>query len=771
MNILKKIIAFFFLLMLGKGYSQNLDSLIRIINSNPQQKELSNIILQLADPPSIGSKQADSLIAIIKNNCNHKSFDHELALIYMYYGKEFLINGKYRQSIDSLQKSLKYFSLIDSSNIAIIYQYLSSSYRNLNVSDSAFLYCNLAKDIYEKNGDIKRLAFTYNTLGGIYFNQGKIEEAINAFSKSLNLKKKTGDSISMANTLNNIAMIYDAQNKNDEALNLYKEALNIYTLKNITRGIEWSCNNIALVYKRMGKYEEALDMFLKSLEIDKKLNNADEQSKTLNNIGLLHLAMNNYSMAISYLEQANKIFNEIHNENGLAATYINLGKSYLKLEQPSKATKFFEKALSTSQKINALEWIRDSYEGLYMTSKLNKDFRNSTNYLEKYKQYDDTLKSLSNLNKIDELRIQFETEKKQRQIDLLEKDQQLNKLELKRQSTYIQLMITLALSVLVILSFTIFYLHKVKKDRLKLRQMNSEIESQNEEITSQRDMLKMANAELIQQKEELQTQTDNIETLNKQITLYNHRLTESLEYASLIQKSIFPQPQLLKKYFNDYFLILKPKDQVSGDLYWMWENENSNEITFAIADCTGHGVAGAFMSILTVNILTNAVGIVGLKEPAEISKFLYKQLLINNTNTFDSNYLLGIDFIIGKYSTNSKVLKFSGSHMNFYHVSNEVTQLIKVERNFNRNSEFIEFTEKSINLKSNDRLYFITDGYYDQINSIKRKKMGRNEFYKILEQAGKLNANQQVPHFEDCFNNWKGEYEQIDDVLVLGLFV
>lgn len=650
------------------------------------------------------------------------------------------------------------------------YRFITGEYLNMGVFDTAIVFGEKAISEFQHLNDTQNIASCLNLLGGIYWNKGSLKKASEKLYEFLKIKEKLKDTLGVANAYNNIGLIYDSQGKLDEAIEMYSKALELYrkvSNESGNQGVGKACNNIAISKKNQGKYNESLEMFMRSLEIDKKQNNIDEIGKTLNNIGLLYLELKDVKTGIEYFNQALHALTQSSNYNGIAAVYINLGRVNLMQKNYSTAEKFYKKSLLLSEKIGSNEWLRDSYQGLFSVAKATNRNYEALTYLEKYKVLDDSLRSIENLNKLDQLKIEYETEQKEKEIALLSKDNELNALKLKKQESYTHLLLTIIISGAIIILLISLYVHRLKLDKNLLIQKNAEITQQKEEILAQRDLLEATNIELNQQKEELLTQTEQIEKQNDLISGINRRMTEGLEYASLIQQTLMPNASVFEKYFKNQFIIFKPKDIVSGDLYWTWEI--NNDLIFAVADCTGHGVAGAFMSVMAISILKDAVGVNNLYEPEQISNYLYKEFKKSSSTEIDS--MLGVDFLVCNYNKASRTLTYCGNHMNFIVGKKENIEFIKVGKLFGSNSVQPNFTNNTIELESNDRLYFYTDGYTDQLSGIKRKKMGRTEFQNLIASI-KIHPLQLQPEIIDTFyKKWKGNFEQVDDVLVIGLEV
>jgi tetratricopeptide (TPR) repeat protein len=750
------------------------DSLVLIVSQAGRDTAKLNLAfkkLAAADLPD--PTKTDSLLIEILTRFKQLNYDDGINRVLAFRGDMLYQQGNFQQALE-VEKELaqKYLRSKNSSlQLANAYKMIAGSFFNMGIHDSAIVYAEKSISLFKNLNDNQNIARSLNLLGGIYWNMGNLTKASEKLYESLRLREQLNDSLGMANAYNNIGLIYDSQGKLPEAMKMYENAVEIYYKLRNDKGIGRVCNNMAIILKNQKKFSESLEMFLKSLEVDKKLNNIDDQGKTLNNIGQLYIEMGNVKAAIDYYQQARQLFLKSGNENGLAATLLNMGKATYDQKNYAESRNYYLQSLKIAQQINSTEWIRDAYHGLYLLAKQAGRSSEALNLFEHYKSLDDSLRGLENLNKIDQLRVEFETEKKEREISLLTKDNELKTLKLNRQKTYSHLLLTITIAVVAFLGLTALAIKRLRDDKKILIEKNQEIQAQKEEIESQRDLLEVTNAELNQQKEELQTQTDQIERQNYIIASANQRMTESLEYASLIQKSLSSDFKSFDKYFSNCSLLFMPKDIVSGDFFWVWDENNEDSFIFAIADCTGHGVAGAFMSLMAMNLLRDAVGVNNIVEPQKISTYLYNELIRKKASIFDSNLIIGLDFIVCSYSPKKQQLCYSGNHLNFYLVREGEINKLRVERNIDRQSATLIFSQSCIDLQKKDRLYFTTDGFADQISETKRKKIGNSDFQNLLLSVGSYPIKQHSQLLAEYLSKWKGTYEQVDDVLVLGLEV
>ncbi|MBN8697291.1 MAG: GAF domain-containing protein [Bacteroidetes bacterium] len=271
---------------------------------------------------------------------------------------------------------------------------------------------------------------------------------------------------------------------------------------------------------------------------------------------------------------------------------------------------------------------------------------------------------------------------------------------------------------------------------------------------------------VIERTKEVVKQKEIIEESNKHIT-------DSIKYAKRIQDAFIPGEESIKEHLKNAFVIYKPKDIVSGDFYWI--EKKGNKILFAVVDCTGHGVPGAFMSLIGFNGLNQLVNEYNYTNPAVILTQLNK--IITNTlkqHVEDSKIRDGMDIAICCIDLESNTLEFSGALSPLFIVRNEEIIKIKGDKhpigNFMDADEYV-FTNNVIDLFPEDRLYLFSDGFVDQFGGPNGKKLKYNYFRKLLLDNYKKPMEQQKEHINSFFEDWKGNFEQIDDVCMIGVAI
>lgn len=291
-----------------------------------------------------------------------------------------------------------------------------------------------------------------------------------------------------------------------------------------------------------------------------------------------------------------------------------------------------------------------------------------------------------------------------------------------------------------------------------------------EEIKQQKENIEQQNAEITAQRDEIEKQNELLSQRNTFILHQNKKITDSINYASLIQQGMFSHESALRNAFKDYFIFFKPKDIVSGDFYWFYEQ--SDEIWFSVADCTGHGVPGAFMSILGMSYLNEILASHRIENTSQLLNHLRKKIITTfSKNTQERENLDGMDIAMCQLNLATMKLNFSGANNPCILVRKQ--QLIELKPDKmpigKHIKENIEFTFERFDIQSNDAVYLYSDGFQDQFGDISGKKFMSKNFKELLRSISHLPMNNQKTIIEKTLNDWKGAKEQVDDILILGI--
>lgn len=297
--------------------------------------------------------------------------------------------------------------------------------------------------------------------------------------------------------------------------------------------------------------------------------------------------------------------------------------------------------------------------------------------------------------------------------------------------------------------------------------------------------------EVVEQKEEIEKQKEEVEVQRKLLEVKNKDITSSINYARRLQEAILPHKDQIDKYLDEYFILYKPKDIVSGDFYWM-EHVNGipgRDLTlFATVDCTGHGVPGAFVSVVGNGGLNRAVNEFGLDEPAAILEKL-NEIVVNTLSKSDDELRDGMDISLCRFDFKKMEMQFAGANNSVYILRKDIA---KAELNLNGTSKihkndlleikankqpvgFYEFHKTfdnhSVKLEKGDVIYLFSDGYTDQFGGPQGKKYNVTRFRNFLLSIYDRPMSEQKKLIEEEFESWKGNEEQIDDVIVAAIRV
>lgn len=271
--------------------------------------------------------------------------------------------------------------------------------------------------------------------------------------------------------------------------------------------------------------------------------------------------------------------------------------------------------------------------------------------------------------------------------------------------------------------------------------------------------------------EKVTERTVELKQANDQLSLAFQDIKDSINYAKKIQDAILPLDEEIKKALPQSFVLFKPRDVVSGDFYWF--NKKDDKIYIAAVDCTGHGVPGAFMSMIGNSLLNEIVSKKGTNDAASILKRLHqgvRKSLKQDRDSYESKD--GMDLALAVIDTTTNILQYSGAKRPMFHYNNGFFEEIKADKQSIGGLEMEDhytFTNHNFELKKGDTFYLFTDGYVDQFGGEKGKKFSTKRLKETLEGMQPLSMKEQKQELNSIIDNWKSEVEQIDDILVIGI--
>ncbi|MCX6311406.1 MAG: tetratricopeptide repeat protein [Bacteroidetes bacterium] len=515
----------------------------------------------------------------------------------------------------------------------------------------------------------------------------------------------------------------------DLTLKQYREALRIaYHFPTQPEFKGRALTNIGNVYNAMQSYDSAAYYYQKGETIFSKENAVYELSVCLNNLGTIRQFQKKYNEAGELFRRSLTLRRVNGDTSGVCSTFQNLGSLSNDLNHHDSALYFYSYALriayimeSKSQRLGCYEGIAIAFAGL------NK-FDSAYYFLDRYKSLNDSVKGEESVNAVNQLRSRYDSEKEQHKLELIEAEHKAEKVGASRN---ILMLIVGILLLLIIIAF-IFYRYRVKE------KLNTALEKNNIEISMQK-----------------------------------KSITDSINYAKKIQDSILPPPNQIKRVLPNSFILYEPKDVVSGDFYWLDSRDKYS--IFSAVDCTGHGVPGALMSVIGFNLLNQAVNEMGLTKPSDILHHLdfgVNKLLRQSDagNTVKD----GMDIAICSYDPSTRKLQYAGAFNPAYIITKgEFIQLNsdKFPIGINVDGVADNYTNHEIQLFPGDMVYLFTDGYADQFGGPAGKKFKYTRFRELLSKIHSHDCEKQKQILKMEFVDWKGNLEQVDDILVIGLMV
>jgi serine phosphatase RsbU (regulator of sigma subunit)/Tfp pilus assembly protein PilF len=597
--------------------------------------------------------------------------------------------------------------------------------------------------------DMKQTAIIYNNFGLSQSNQHNYNVAIEYYLKSAHLSDSLNIMETSIRTLVNIGVIYHYQNNTRASLDYHLKALRKIAQHDLDLGTMQAVilRNTGAFYQLLKMMDSAYYYTNKSLEISLKNNDKRGLSICYQNLGDFIVEENPKDAEPFYLKSL-ALKRELKNFNGIAHTTASLGNAYLKMKKHHKAHGYFSESLQYAEKLGDLNLLVEIHKLLSKNYEQLGDITNALKHHKLYVESKDSLVARSNEEKILALQTQYETSQKEKQILELKHQQNLNEITIKNN----RLIIALSFFAIAIIGFLFVVVSRaflsIKKKRDILKEKNAIIELQNEEIRTQRDHLSDSNQRIQEQ---------------------HRQIEDSIDYARQIQESLLPTRAILSAIFGEHLLFFQPKDVVSGDFYWVHQ---TNRFTYvAVGDCTGHGVPGAFMSVLSISLLNEVVKGNGISNPAaileEMRRLIISSLKQDGTKMGGTD---GLELALCRIDKDTKRLVFAGAQRSLLLLRNEEMEEFSPNKMpVSAHVTMTEFTDQEFVTQSGDVLYMFTDGFQDQFESQNSHRYGKQRLKEFLLTGKHLSLSNQQRALETEFSAWKGDGEQIDDVLVLGL--
>lgn len=604
-----------------------------------------------------------------------------------------------------------------------------------------------ALELYQNNNNKTGMATCYDNMAIAHINLTEHAEGLNALFKSLKIWEELKNDYEIASTCSNIGNAYAMMGEFDKALKYHGRGLTLKEKIGNQEEIAYSLSGIGNIHFSKGDLETAHKYYSQSLATFKKSGNVYGEANSYGNLGMLFASKQKFDSAVLFFEKGIVLRKQLNDEQGLAYDYHTLSAMYFDMKNYDEALKNSALAISLSLKTGGLDIRSLTYKLMSDIYEHRSDFKNALIYYKNFHQLDDSISNDAKKQEVARQEIDFEyakeaakdsvktaEEKKVSDAKLEAQDAQLKQEQTQRYALYS------GVGLLMIFGFFMYNRFKVtQRQKSIIEKQKNEVEKERNEVKHQKEIVDEKNREIL----------------------------DSINYAKRLQDAILPPLKLVKEYLPESFILYKPKDIVAGDFYFM--EPKNDKIIFAAADCTGHGVPGAMVSVVCSNALNRAVKEFGLESPAKILDKV-KEMVLETFSKSENDVKDGMDISLCVLDFNQSILHFAGANNPLWLIrNNELIEFKADKQPIGKTNMDKPFSETRIELRKNDFFYLFTDGYEDQFGGEKGKKFKSANMKKLFLEIAHLSAEEQKNQINSAFENWRGDLEQVDDVCVIGI--
>lgn len=642
-----------------------------------------------------------------------------------------LIQSNARQSLKYAQEARSVASSLDDAKKATAFYYLGSAFDAAGTGDSAerYLYrsCSLYKDMGDNNGYYR----SAQRLAGLYSNNADYNRAYGLYKELIGLAEKLNDKEKLARVYIGIGSMFRKSGDMNKSVSYTNKALEVAQKNNLNEVAESCYLNLGIAYSDLKQVDPAVEYMNRALKMNEVTHDRLKRAQELNSIGSVYFDLENYEKALDYFKQTLEIYRDLNYTSGFIMCDNNIGTSLMQLQKYGVAKPYLIEAYfaARSSKGNVEGLINSTYN-LSEFYEATGDYKSALEFMDMYTSINDSLYNVENAKNLAEIETKYESEKKEQENKLL-----LLSNEKKQQGINYALGACVLLAGLVFLVF-ISYRQK-QKANIALAEKNTIIEEKNKIVEEQ-----------------------------------HKDITDSIKYAERIQKAILPPSRLWQQILPESFVFYQPKDILSGDFYWIAETADYKFV--AAADCTGHGVPGALISIVNYNLLNKAVLEQYYANPGMILNEVNRLLTQSLHQSYQESAVRdGMDVSLCVINKRTNELSYAGAYNSIYIVNKTDKTLKELTADKHPVGAFIEdnlksFATKTHQLQADEVVYMFTDGYADQFGGEKGKKFKYKNLQALLFNVCNESFDTQKQVIAQTINDWKGDYEQVDDMLLLG---
>ncbi len=632
-----------------------------------------------------------------------------------------------------------------------MYNDLCWTYRH-TFPETALLFGKKALESAERIGDYNEEAKACSFCGICNRNMANYDAAFTYYKRGLDVATRHGLRDQEAYSHVDIGNLYLYHADYAHAESELKSAVRIATEIGDHEILSFCYLNLGRVALKIGKYNNSRAYLTKALDLRQKHNMEYSGIAVVKKyLGDLSMATQDYTTALKYYTEAVDKRSGLRDVGLIAGICENVAHCYMATEKYDSAKIFADRYLNLSYQLDIGNNINRAHRILGDICVKQGLLDKALEYYDVVLAYSDTILAKETTARLTNMEYKFDKLLKEKEIDLLKKDEELRRTHLYSGLIFVVLLMTLV-GVLV--------WRNVQSNRMNniLREQKREIEDRNEEILQQRDMLEKQNVSLERQRTLLISQKKEI--------------TDSIAYAKRIQYALLPSEAFLQKYFADGFIYYRPRDVVSGDFYWMFNDDDY--FGLVVADCTGHGVPGAFMSMLGVTSLNDIVIRDGIRDTGVAMNRLrddLKELLHQDIEDEDTPHD-GMDAALMIVDKKNNVLSYSGAFISLLCIRGDEEIALKATHNpIGVYVHEVPFETHTLQLQKGDKIYLSSDGYPSQFGGPEGKKLKPSGYKNIIRKYSGLGMHEQCTKIDTALNEWRADNEQTDDVLVIGVEV
>ncbi len=717
------------------------------------------------------ARKADSIASVIGSEKLLVKTKFQVGFVY--YSQ-----NNFDKAIQHFNESLRLAKKVENSDDeALALNRLGNSYQLKTSYLTALDFYSKALDINKATNNKAEVARTLVNLANIYSIIGQYQRSIEHFLEAMSIHESIGEREGLAWASLGIARLFKRLDLNEKAMQYAESALVYYReIEHQTGqsvGVTLCLNEIGSIYHEMGNLNKALEYNRMVIDINEKNGNIHGQASNYLTLGIIYLEKNNVELSFNNLTKSLKLKEQVGDSLDLSLLYRKLGEIEEKKGNYAQALAFLNNSLTFAQQHRLTPDISEAFLGMSAIYNKMGKFKDALVAYTNHSAYKDSLNS----SEISRLEMQYEFEKREKEQELLARQREaIQEVKLERQRAVL-LFFVIAFVLVGILAVIIFKSYKEKK------KTNQLLVAQNNEISRQK-------LEIENQKDEIEQQRDYVTKQRDQIAEQQRLITDSILYASRIQNAVLPSAKRINELPWESFVFYRPKNIVSGDFYWV-SNLSDGRILIAVADCTGHGVPGAFMSMLGITMLREIASKTNVLSPAEMLGELRKMVILSlNQQTGQVDQADGMDMAISIIDPKTLSMEFAGAYLSCIVVRKGFFAEDETKQNpriYNSNGlSLIEFRGKKMpighhvlgeaafenlnfQLEKEDTLYLFSDGYIDQFGGERNTKFLMQNFRQLLFSINSLDLASQKQKIDQTITTYKGEKKQVDDMLVMGV--